>query len=91
MWVCAGEYKGSKSAKAFSRYAVSRSKKYAKEESYRAYITDAAKLLTETVAKFAGGPYLSERYTDILNPQKDERTGAEIASYVIRKAGLTIV
>lgn len=58
------------------------------ELTYRIYITDALKVISENTAKFAGGSYIKNRYIDIVNgtlPEKDERTGDEIVEDFIAK------
>lgn len=55
---------------------------------YRAYLTDAAKFLTENTSRFAGGHYLPKRYLDITTPQKEEtRTGEDIKAHMKRVLG----
>lgn len=63
-----------------------------KDDAYRVYVTDALKVIGENTAKYAGGNYLSARYTDIAYPKpQDNRTGKEIAADVIKRAGLVVV
>jgi len=59
------------------------------ERRYRAYLTDALMVLTENMAKFAGGKHLMKRWADEFMP-KDTRTAEEIAADVIKNAGLTM-
>ncbi|MCM1227562.1 MAG: hypothetical protein NC320_09095 [Clostridium sp.] len=48
--------------------------------------------MSENTAKISAGSYIKEKYYDLVYPKpKDNRTGAEIAAGVIRKAGLKIV
>lgn len=65
----------------------------AKEKRYRAYVTDALRLITENTAKFAGGSYIPIRWLDLESPQRmkeDARTGDEIAADVIMRIGLKL-
>lgn len=55
---------------------------------YRAYVTDALKLIAENTAKFAGGSYMAARWYQKYET-RDERSGDEIVMNVIQKAGLT--
>lgn len=56
------------------------------------YVTDALRAISESTAKYAGGPYVQARYADVIKPKpKDTRTGNEIAADVIKKAGLKLV
>lgn len=49
-------------------------------------------MISENTSKFAGGPYLTARYADMINPKKqDTRTGGEIVDDIVQKAGLVIV
>lgn len=49
-------------------------------------------MISENTAKFAGGPYLTARYGDVIHPKKqDTRTGDEIVEDIVHKAGLVIV
>lgn len=67
-------------------------KKQSLETTYRAYVTDALKIIAENTAKYAGGSHPKVRYIDLVDPKpKDTRSGAEIAADVIKKAGLTLV
>lgn len=59
----------------------------AEARSYRAYVTDALKLLTENTAGRGPGRCLTRRWADALRPD-DGQTGDEIAAGVIRRAGL---
>ena len=54
---------------------------------YQAYITDALMIIAESNAQAYGGRTMKERWVDAYIP-KDTRTGAEIASDVIKRAGL---
>lgn len=55
------------------------------------YVTDALRMISESAAKFGGGPYLKVRWADLAEPKKqDNRTGEEIAADVIRRAGLVV-
>ena len=55
-------------------------------------MTDALKVIGENTAKSANGGYIKDRWIDIIEPKEmDTRTGAEIASDVIKKAGLKII
>lgn len=55
-------------------------------------MADGVRMISENTAKFAGGPYMSVRYGDMIHPKKqDTRTGDEIVEDIVRKAGLVIV
>ena len=59
-------------------------KQQAKDEAFRAYVTDALKAIAENTARGPhGGGYLKLRYTDIIDPKPEEtRTGEEIVDHV---------
>lgn len=58
---------------------------------YRAYITDILMVVTENTAKYAGGSYVTTKFTDIINPAPiDTRTGGEVAADIIKRAGLVV-
>lgn len=54
------------------------------EESYRAYITEALRILTENTAKYSGGSYLKKSYSEIFSKkeEKKEKTAKEIKSRI---------
>ena len=65
-----------------------------KLELWQNYMADAARICTENTAKTAGSEsaYLSKRFTDVLNPPKeDKRSGDEIVMDVITRAGLVVI
>lgn len=63
-----------------------------KEFTYRVYVSDALKLITENTAKYARGSHLKNRWADIVEQKPvDTRTGAEIARDVIKAAGLVVI
>ena len=38
----------------------------AKDDAYRAYVTEALRLIGENTAKYAGGSYIKAHYTEII-------------------------
>lgn len=61
-------------------------KKQGQEKAYRAYVTDALKIITENTAKYASGSYMKGRYYDLENPKPVEtRTGNEIIAQMKSK------
>lgn len=74
------------------RYVLSRYRKHRRDLTYRIYVTDCLRMITENTAKFSGGTYMTGRYADSLKQTKaDNRTGTEIAADVIKKAGLVVI
>lgn len=50
------------------------------------YATDALRIIGENTAKYAGGSYLKARWTDIINPPKeDTRTADEIIEHMKKR------
>ena len=77
---------------AFMRYVIARYNSFQREVAYRIYVTDCLRIMTENTARFAKGNYVQKRYADWLKPAPtDNRTGAEIAADVIKKAGLVVI
>lgn len=61
-------------------------KQEAEDYSYRVYMTDAARLISENTAKYAGGSYQKIRWVDIVNPRPEEtRTADEIIEHMKQK------
>lgn len=60
-------------------------------ETYRVYVSDTLRIISENTARFGGGVYTKQRYYDVINPPKvDTRTGDEIAADIIKRAGLKV-
>lgn len=60
-------------------------------ETYRVYVSDTLRIISENTARFGGGAYIKQRYYDVINPPKvDTRTGDEIAEDIIKRAGLKV-
>lgn len=66
-------------------HCISHFLKLKQEESYRTYITEALRILTENTAKSSGGSYLSKSFSDIYKkPEKEEpeKTQEEIIAEI---------
>lgn len=62
------------------------------EYAFRAYMTEAAMIVTENTQRFAGGSRLGKHWSDVVEPrQRSMRSGDEIAAEIIARAGLTVV
>ena len=75
------------------RYVEARLKQNQQDETYRIYLTDALKAISESASKFAGGQYMNLRYAELTTsePAKEEkeedtRTAEEFARDVLKKA-----
>lgn len=63
----------------------------ARNDAYRIYVTDALRIVAENTAKFASGNYIKARYTDMIEPKKqDNRTCEEITADVVARCGLVV-
>lgn len=72
-------------------YCAARFVELARAEAYRIYVTDALRIVAENTAQYAGGNYIKARYTDMIEPKKqDNRTCEEITADIVARCGLTI-
>lgn len=63
----------------------------AKTEAYRIYVTDALRFVAENTARYASGRYIKARYSDMIEPKKqDNRTCEEITADVVARCGLVV-
>lgn len=68
------------------RYVRTRFEVEQRELTYRFYVTNALKIITENTAKMGGGQYMKDRFCDIVTPPiEDDRSGAEIAENIKEK------
>lgn len=73
-------------------YVLSRYRKHRRDLTYRIYVTDCLRMMTENTAKYSNGTYITGRFADCLKRTKaDNRTGDEIAADIIKKAGLVVI
>lgn len=62
-----------------------------KDAAYRIYVTDALRIVAENTAQYVGGNYIKARYSDMIEPKKqDNRTCEEITADIVARCGLTI-
>lgn len=48
------------------------------------YVADALRCISESTAKFAGGQYIAVKWSDIINPPKEEtRTPEQVIDFVM--------
>ena len=74
------------------RYATVRFNHHQRDLAYRIYVTDCLRMETENTAKMSQGSYTAARFYDIINPKPvDNRTGEEIAAYIINRAGIEVI
>lgn len=92
LWRCAGQYTGSRSVKAFLRYALAQYRHEREDEAYRIYVTDALRLVAENTAASVCGKYLTARFADVIAPPKEEdkKTCEEITAEIIARCGLVV-
>ena len=54
-------------------------------------MTDALRFVAENTARYAGGSYIKARYSDMIEPKKqDNRTCEEITADVVARYGLVV-
>lgn len=59
---------------------------------YRIYVSEALRIVTENTAKSYGGSYLDEKFSEIISgKQIDNRSGDEIVSDIINRAGIEVI
>lgn len=76
------------------RYAKARFKQCQREEAYRIYVSECARITTENTARMAGkeAKYMSVKLNDLINPKPvDDRSGDEIANDILSRAGIEVV
>ena len=58
-----------------------------KAKAYEIYVTDTLRIIAKSI-----GIYPSKRFAEILSPpERDKRTGDEIAADIIKRAGITVL
>lgn len=63
----------------------------ARNDAYRIYVTDALRFVAENTARYAGGSYIKARYSDMIEPKKqDNRTCEEITADVVARCGVVV-
>ena len=76
---------------AFAGSCAARFVERARAEAYRIYVTDALRFVAENTARYAGGSYIKARYSDMIEPKKqDNRTCEEITADVVARCGLVV-
>lgn len=61
------------------RYVKAKAQQNALDKSYRIYVTDSLKMISENTSKYAGGSSFSVRYWDLIKkPVNETRTSEEI-------------
>lgn len=74
------------------RYATARFNQHQRDLAYRIYVTDCLRMATENTAKMSQGSYTAARFYDIINPKHvDNRSGEEIATDIIKRAGIEVI
>ena len=65
------------------RYVMARYESIQRELTYRIYISDALKQISENTAKFGGGGYMKIRLAEIIFPKPaDTRTHEEVVEHI---------
>lgn len=62
------------------------------DDAWKLFVAEGVRMISESAAKFAGGPYMKVKWSDIANKkQEKEQKPGEIAASIIKGAGLTVV
>ena len=88
LWLCAGEYRGAKTVKAFIRYCLARYKEDQAGKAYRIYVTDALRHIAQNTAKYVGGTYTKKRFVEVIEPPKKEKqveSPDEVKARILKK------
>ena len=71
---------------------ISLFQKEQEDKAVKIYYAECLRIITENTAKIGGGPYITVKLDDILNPkQVENRTGEEIAADIIKRAGIEVI
>ena len=74
------------------RYAMARYQSQQRDLAYRIYVSECLRMIGENTAKVSSGSYMTAKFEDIINPKPvDNRTGEEIASDIIKHAGIEVI
>ena len=72
------------------RYSLFKLKQTHEDETFRIYVTDCLKYVTENTARQSSGRFMVARFADILHPAEvDSRTGDEIAEDFLRRLAMS--
>lgn len=66
------------------RYAAASWAEKNERDAYKAYISEALRMISESTAKYAGGLYMSMKWLDVINPPKTEtRTQEQVVQHIM--------
>lgn len=70
------------------RYAAAFCVERNRREAFRLYLAEAARCVSESCARYAGGPYLTVKWADVINPKPTEaRTPEEVVGHMKKVLG----
>lgn len=56
------------------------------QDAWRLYVAEGVRMITESTAKYAGGPYMTAKWSDIVNPKPVEtRTPEQVINQVMTR------
>lgn len=56
------------------------------QDEWRLYVAECVRMVTESTAKYAGGPYMTAKWADIVNPKPVEtRTPEQVIEQVMNR------
>ena len=57
-----------------------------KEAAWRLYVAETLRCVSESSARYAGGPYMPRKWADIVSPPPEEkRTPEEVVAYMMKR------
>ena len=68
------------------RYAISRYTASQREETYRIFVSESWKMITENTAMFAGGKTITVSYADLIKPPKPQEKPEDIIERIKKGA-----
>ena len=73
-------------------FCISLFQKEQEDKAVKIYYAECIRVITENTAKMGGGSYITAKLSDIINPKPvEKRTGEEIASDIIKRAGIEVI
>lgn len=58
-------------------HCITRLKSKRREEAYQNYVTECLRMISENTAKFAGGKYMSVKFSSLFSDEKKRETRSE--------------
>ncbi len=56
------------------------------QDAWRLFVAEGVRMVSESAARFAGGPYMTAKWGDIINPKPEEtRTPQQVIDHVLAR------